>query len=145
LFFFFDRLFLLGTGSTKSRFPKSNNFKICSSKFGLDKCIYSYLFKEIFVPEYGWVKTLNRGLALAFLLTPVFVWRWTHTPGRWIISSMTSILKIVLWMFQKMFICYSFLFIDMNILQSKIISNTFFLMWWNWFRIIGRRWIWNYW
>jgi hypothetical protein len=41
-------------------------------------------------------------MALAFPLTPVFVWRWTHTRGYWIILSMTSILKVMLWMFQKM-------------------------------------------
>jgi hypothetical protein len=51
---------------------------------------------------YMWVYTLNLMLTFAFPLTPVFVWRWTHTQGHWIISSMTSILKIVLWMFQKM-------------------------------------------
>jgi hypothetical protein len=49
---------------------------------------------------YMWVKAINLLLELA--QTVVFVWRWTHTRGHWIISWMTSILKIVLWMFQKM-------------------------------------------
>jgi lysylphosphatidylglycerol synthetase-like protein (DUF2156 family) len=64
------------------------------------------------IHSYGWVKTINLGLALAFPLTPVFAWRWTHTREHWIISSMTSILKIVLWMFQKMCISeFNILFI----------------------------------
>jgi hypothetical protein len=50
----------------------------------------------------GWLKVINPILTLSFPLTAVFVWRWTHTREHWIISSMTSILKIVLWMFLKM-------------------------------------------
>jgi hypothetical protein len=54
------------------------------------------------VQEYVWENSLNLQLALAFLLTLVFDWRWTHTRRHWIISSMASTLKIMLWMFQKM-------------------------------------------
>jgi hypothetical protein len=64
--------------------------------FSWHNCFYFFLFfclitlfhsniPYIPIHEYVWV------------LTAVFVWRWTHTRGYWIISSMTIILKIVLW------------------------------------------------
>jgi hypothetical protein len=77
--------------------------------FGCHNCFYYFWLFCLAILFYCYsnipckrIKTINLILVLAFPLTPVFVWRWTHTRGHWIISSLTSTLKIVLWMFQKM-------------------------------------------
>jgi hypothetical protein len=96
----------------------SHNFFYYFLLFCLNILATSYIWGN---NSHSWIdvgKTLNLGLALAFPLTPVFVWRWTHIWGHWIISSMTRMLKIVLWMFQKMcisefdilFVIYFYLF-----------------------------------